>query len=70
MILGSADILLTELLQLLTAEQAAVLLQVAVCRAPMTLDDLAFALGRHADTTSAVGRASPRCALRSTGSPI
>jgi hypothetical protein len=42
MILGSADILLTELLALLTPRQAAVLAQVAVCRAPMTLDDLAF----------------------------
>ena len=42
MILGSADILLTELLNLLTARQAAVLAQVAVCRAPMTLEDLAF----------------------------
>ena len=44
MILGSADILLTELLALLTPRQAAVLAQVAVCRAPMTLDDLAFTL--------------------------
>ena len=42
--LGSADILLTELLALLTPRQAAVLAQVAVCRAPMTLDDLAFTL--------------------------
>jgi hypothetical protein len=44
MVLGSADILLTELLRLLTAEQAAILIQVAVGRAPMTLDDLAFTL--------------------------
>src|ERR1022692_1186501 len=44
MVLGSADILLTELLGLLTSRQATVLLQVAVCRASMTLDDLAFAL--------------------------
>ena len=42
MILGSADILLTELLDLLTPRQAAILAQVAVCRAPMTLEDLAF----------------------------
>jgi hypothetical protein len=44
MVLGSADILLTELLALLTDRQAAILAQVAICRAPMTLDDLAFAL--------------------------
>jgi tetratricopeptide (TPR) repeat protein len=42
MLLGSADILLTELLALLTSRQAAILAQVAVCRAPMTLEDLAF----------------------------
>ncbi len=42
MILGSADILLTELLALLTPRQAAILAQAAVCRAPMTLEDLAF----------------------------
>ena len=44
MILGSADILLTELLALLTPRQAAVLAQIAVCRAPMTTDDLAYTL--------------------------
>ena len=44
MVLGSADILLEELTGLLTPGQEAVLRQVAVCRAPMTLDDLAFAL--------------------------
>ena len=44
MLLGSADILLTGLMGLLTAGQQAVLRQVAVCRAPMTPDDLAFAL--------------------------
>jgi tetratricopeptide (TPR) repeat protein len=44
MLLGSADILLEGLTGLLTAAQQAVLRQVAVCRAPMTLDDLAFAL--------------------------
>ena len=42
MLLGSADILLTELLRLLTPSQAQVLHQVTVCRAPMSLDDLAF----------------------------
>src|ERR1022692_2381977 len=47
MILGSADILLKELLQLLTPAQKSVLLQVAVCRAAMTLDDLAFALATN-----------------------
>ena len=46
MLLGSADILLEGLIGLLTTEQAAVLRQVAVCRAPMTLDDLAFALAQ------------------------
>ena len=44
MLLGSADILLTELLTLLTPAQEAILRQAAVCRAPMTLDDLAFTL--------------------------
>ncbi len=44
MVLGSADILLTELLTLLTERQAEILAQAAICRAPMTLDDLAFAL--------------------------
>ena len=52
MILGSADILLTELLALLTARQAAVLAQVAVCRAPMTLDDLAFTFSAGPDSAS------------------
>ena len=44
MLLGSADILLTELTELLTPAQSSLLRQVAVCRAPMTLDDLAFTL--------------------------
>ena len=44
MVLGSADILLTELLNLLTARQAAILTQVAISRAPMSLDHLAFTL--------------------------
>lgn len=49
MILGSADILLTELL---APRQADILAQVAVCRAPMTLDDLAFTFGPGADSAS------------------
>ncbi|MEV4510548.1 CHAT domain-containing protein [Dactylosporangium sp. NPDC049525] len=44
LLLGSADILLAELLELLTAEERAVLNQVSVCRAPMTVDDLHAAL--------------------------
>ena len=52
MILGSADILLTELLALLTPGQTEVLAQVAVCRAPMTLDDLAFTVSPEADPAS------------------
>jgi tetratricopeptide (TPR) repeat protein len=44
LLLGSADILLEGLTGLLTQQQAAVLRQVAVCRAPMTLDDLESAL--------------------------
>jgi hypothetical protein len=58
MILGSADVLLTELLALLTPRQAAVLAQVAVCRAPMTIDDLAFTFTTApdpAETSSAEG---------------
>ncbi len=42
--LASADILLDELTSLLTADQVAILTQVSVSRAPMTPDDLAFAL--------------------------
>jgi tetratricopeptide (TPR) repeat protein len=45
MMLGSADILLDELLAQLTRRQANVLAQVSVCRAPLTIDDLAYALG-------------------------
>ena len=44
LLLGSADILMEGLRDLLSGGQEAVLRQVAVCRAPMTLDDLAFAL--------------------------
>jgi tetratricopeptide (TPR) repeat protein len=44
MLLGSADILLEELLTLLTPRQQAILHQVAVCYGAMTLDDLSFAL--------------------------
>ena len=42
LVLGSADILLDELLGLLTDDQRAVLLQLAVTRAPIDIDDLAF----------------------------
>lgn len=49
MILGSADILLTELL---APHQANILAQVAVCRAPMTLDDLAFTFSPGLDSPS------------------
>ena len=60
MILGSADILLDELVELLTARQATVLLQVAVSRAPMTLDDLSFALSLdQAGATSPAAPGSP-----------
>ena len=44
LLLGSADILLEGLRDLLTGSQEVVLRQVAVCRAPMSLDDLEFAL--------------------------
>ena len=44
MLLGSADILLSALTGLLTDAQQAILCQAAVCRTPVTLDDLAFAL--------------------------
>jgi hypothetical protein len=44
MLLGSADILLDDLIQLLTPRQVDLLRQVAVCRGPMTLDDLAFTI--------------------------
>jgi tetratricopeptide (TPR) repeat protein len=44
MLLGSADIVLGGLRDLLTVSQEAVLRQVAVYRAPMNLDDLQFAL--------------------------
>ena len=74
MILGSADILLDELVELLTARQATVLLQVAVCRAPMTLDDLSFALSlarRRRRQRPPAARLTWRCcALTSCGSPI
>ena len=60
MILGSADILLTELLALLTSRQAAVLAQVAVCRAAMTFDDLAFTFSPGADPGSSPSLAELR----------
>ncbi|MGH4013485.1 MAG: CHAT domain-containing protein, partial [Pseudonocardiaceae bacterium] len=49
MLLGSADILLNELLGLLTPRQRALLNQVAVCRAPMRLEDLAQTLTEDPD---------------------
>ncbi|MET8149517.1 CHAT domain-containing protein [Actinoplanes sp. NPDC005259] len=58
LLLGSADILLDELLGLLSTYEHGVLLQLSVSRAPMTLDDLAYALIDPApDTTEAA--ASP-----------
>jgi tetratricopeptide (TPR) repeat protein len=57
MLLGSADILLTELLGLLTARQADALIQVAVCYGAMSLDDLAFALGSVDHSPGAITRA-------------
>ncbi|HZN18176.1 MAG TPA: CHAT domain-containing protein [Micromonosporaceae bacterium] len=49
LVLGSADILLGELLALLSEDERAVLRQLSVCRAPMTLDDLAFILNPQGD---------------------
>jgi hypothetical protein len=43
-VLGSTDILLEDLLSLLTTAEAAAITQLAVCRAPITADDLAHAL--------------------------
>ena len=54
MLLGSADILLEELLDLLSTRQRELLDQVSVCRAPMRLEDLAYTLTddpEHATTT-------------------
>jgi tetratricopeptide (TPR) repeat protein len=53
MVLGSADILLTELLGLLTPRQTAVLHQVAVSRAAMTPGDLHFALATSPEPATA-----------------
>ncbi|MGH4024282.1 MAG: CHAT domain-containing protein, partial [Pseudonocardiaceae bacterium] len=52
MLLGSADILLDELLDLLTPRQRALLDQVAVSRAPMRLDDLAYVLADDSPSTA------------------
>ncbi|OLB81479.1 MAG: hypothetical protein AUI14_03120 [Actinobacteria bacterium 13_2_20CM_2_71_6] len=49
-LLGSRDIVLTELLALLTDEQREVLLQAAVSTVPLSLDDLAYA--RHGEAVS------------------
>ena len=66
MLLGSADILLTELVGLLTPAQAEVLRQVAVCRAPMTLEDLAFSLtpGPRVEGNTAAGSQPDLALLR------
>ncbi len=53
MVLASADILLAELLGLLTPRQTDVLRQAAVCHGAMSLDDLAFALARGAGRDTA-----------------
>ncbi len=52
-LLGSADILLNELLHLLTPRQRALLDQVAVSRVPMRLDDLAYTLADPLSTSTA-----------------
>jgi len=59
MLLGSTDIVLNELLALLTPAQHAVLRQVAVCRAPMTREDLASALAPDPDGPAPAGRGGP-----------
>jgi len=46
---GSADILLADLLDLLTPDQRTVLAQIAICRAPLTLADLAHALSPRSE---------------------
>lgn len=55
MLLGSADILLDELLHLLTPRQRALLDQTAVSRAPMRLDDLAHTLADDPPATAGLG---------------
>ncbi len=62
LLLGSADILLDELLALLTDHEHAVLTQLSVSRAPMTLDELAFALKPDApvDATGSLHRETDR----------
>ena len=60
MLLGSTDIVLAGLLALLTPAQHAVLRQVAVCRAPMTREDLASALA-PAPTGSSPRRTRRAC---------
>jgi tetratricopeptide (TPR) repeat protein len=59
MLLGSADILLTELTALLSDRQVQVLRQVAVCRAPMTLADLAYTFTPHPDDPSPAAGTQP-----------
>ena len=43
MLLGAADILLTDLTGLLTSDERDLLGQAGVCRSPLTIDDLAHA---------------------------
>ena len=58
MLLGRADIMLIELLGLLTSEQVRVLAQIAVNRAPTRLADLAFALGHNAGSRDTEGESN------------
>ena len=50
-LLGSADILLNDLISLLSPFEAETLRQLAVCRAPVTADDLAWVLSGAPDDT-------------------
>jgi hypothetical protein len=62
MLLGSADILLDELLTLLSPSQSAILHQVAACYGPMTLDNLALPAGEGKISPSGLVPAS--CSAR------
>ncbi|HEX8344070.1 MAG TPA: CHAT domain-containing protein [Actinoplanes sp.] len=63
LLLGGADILLDELLGLLSHQERDVLLQLSVSRAPMTLDDLAFTLTDPIPDTMAPAAVMPMAAL-------
>ncbi|MEV8505490.1 CHAT domain-containing protein [Actinoplanes sp. NPDC051475] len=63
LLLGGADILLDELLGLLSGHELEVLLQLSVSRAPMTLRDLAYALTDPVSDTAAPPAALPLTAL-------